>query len=57
MLSDDERKLVEQVAIERGVSVDEAASQLVSEALSKRVRRKTRRAPASNVRQFTKRAK
>lgn len=51
-LSDREREVVERVAQMRGISFEEAASLLVQEALANRVRRKTGRRPASNVRPF-----
>lgn len=54
-LSDRERELVEKIAQMRNVSFEEAASILVQEALANRVRRKTGRRPASNVRPFKKR--
>lgn len=45
-LSDRERELVEQVAQQRGVSVEEAIEQMAKEGLAQRVRRKTGRMPA-----------
>lgn len=50
--TDGERALIEQVARERDISFDEAAAQLASEGLAKRVQVRTKRRPASNVRQF-----
>jgi len=50
--TDRERALIEQVAAERGISFDEAAAQLASEGLARRVQKRTRRRPANNVRQF-----
>lgn len=50
--TDRERALIEQVAKERGISFDEAAAQLASEGLARRVQVRTKRRPASNVRQF-----
>lgn len=45
-LTDRERLIVEQVAKERGITVEEAAEQLCKEALAARIRRKTGHAPA-----------
>lgn len=45
-LSKAERALVEQIAARDGISLEEAASRLVSEALARRVRRRTGKAPA-----------
>lgn len=50
--TDSERALIEQVAHERGVTFEEAAAQLASEGLARRVQRKTHRRPAASVRQF-----
>jgi len=51
-LSDEERALVERIAAERGITINEAAEQLASEGLARRVNKKTHRTPASNVRKF-----
>ena len=51
-LADRERAIVEQVAQERGITLDEAMTQLFSEGLEMRVRRKAHRGPALEVRQF-----
>lgn len=45
-LTDRERKAVEQVAEQRGISFDEAIEQMAKEGLASRVRRKTGKAPA-----------
>jgi hypothetical protein len=45
-LSDRELYALEQVAQQRGISVEECAEQMAKEALEARVRRKTGRAPA-----------
>lgn len=45
-LSEKERKAVEEVASQRGISFEEASEQLAREGLASRVRRKTGRAPA-----------
>ena len=50
--SDDEREVIESVARERGVTFEEAASQLAAEGLARRVKKKTGRRPSSNVREF-----
>lgn len=50
--NDRERALIEQVARERGITFEEAAAQLASEGLARRVQRKTHRRPAANVQQF-----
>lgn len=46
-LSDRESRLVEQVAQARGITLEEAASQLLSEAIAKRFRKKLGKAPAN----------
>lgn len=51
-LADRERAAIERVAKERGISVEEATTQLFSEGLEARMRRKAKRAPCHNVRQF-----
>ncbi|MBL1293037.1 MAG: hypothetical protein COB61_004110 [Thiotrichales bacterium] len=51
-LSDKEREWVEAVAQERDITFEEAAAQLASEGLARRVNRKTRRTPSSNVKKF-----
>lgn len=53
-LTDDERRLVERVANERGVSFEEAAIALASEGLAKRVRKRTGRRPSASVMAFRK---
>lgn len=45
-LSEQELKLIALLAEQRGISLEEAASQFVQEALAKRVRRKTGHGPA-----------
>lgn len=50
--SDDERAVIEKVAQERGITFEEAANELASEGLAKRVKRRTGHRPASNVRNF-----
>lgn len=50
--TDRERALIEQVAVERGISFNEAAAQLASEGLARRVQKRTGRRPANNVRRF-----
>lgn len=45
-LSEKERKAVEQVAEQRGITFEEAVEQMAKEGLASRVRRKTGRAPA-----------
>jgi predicted kinase len=45
-LSEKERKAVEQVAEQRGVTFEEAIEQMAKEGLAARVRRKTGRGPA-----------
>ena len=45
-LSEKERKAVEEVASQRGISFEEAIEQMAKEGLAARVRRKTGRAPA-----------
>lgn len=45
-LSDRERAIVEQVAAQRGVTVEEAIEQMAREGLAQRVKRKTGRMPA-----------
>lgn len=44
--SEQERKAIEQVAALRGVSFEEAAQQMCSEGLARRVRRSTGKPPA-----------
>lgn len=44
--SDRERALIERIAAERGVSFDEAADQLVHEAIADKFKRKLGRVPA-----------
>lgn len=53
--NDSERALIEVVAQERQISFDEAVQQLFSEGLANRVRRVTRRRPASQVLKFRQR--
>lgn len=53
--SDEERKLIESVARERGLTFEEAASELASEGLAARVRKRTGRRPASQVVNFRRR--
>lgn len=48
-LSDAERAIVQRYADERGISLCEAASELASRGIERRVRRRARRSPASNV--------
>ena len=50
--SDKEREVVEKVAEIRGISFEEAVNQLGQEGVAGKVRRKTGRRPASNVRPF-----
>ena len=45
-LTDKQMQMIEQIAQERGVTVEEAATQMFREGLEKRVRRGVRRAPA-----------
>lgn len=45
-MSEQERRAVERIAADRGVSIEEAAEQMCREALSLRVRRVTGRPPA-----------
>lgn len=45
-LTDKEREAVQQVADQRGITLEEAAEQLAKEGLASRVRRKTGKAPA-----------
>ena len=45
-LSEKELALVQRIAARDGCTVEEAASRLVSEAIAKRVRRKTGKGPA-----------
>ena len=45
-LNEKDRRLVQQVADQRGVTFEEAAEMLAKEGLASRVRRKTGRAPA-----------
>ena len=45
-LSASERDLVEAIAQRHGISIDEAAARLVSDALARRVRRRTGKSPA-----------
>lgn len=45
-LSEKEMALVKRIAARDGCTVEEAASRLVSEAIAKRVRRKTGKGPA-----------
>jgi hypothetical protein len=45
-LSERERRLVQQVAEQRGITYEEAAEQMAKEGLASRVRRKTGKAPA-----------
>lgn len=51
-LAEREHAVIKQVARERGISIDEATTQLFSEGLENRMRRKSHRAPCHNVRQF-----
>ena len=50
--TDLERRLIEIVANERGVSFEEVVNALAREGLAKRVRKKTHRNPSSTVRGF-----
>lgn len=50
--SDSEMLLVKAVAEERGISIDEAAAQLVSEGLANRVQKNTGRRPSASVLRF-----
>ncbi len=50
--SDKERALVELVAEERGITLEEAVAELASEGLARRVNKKTHRTPSSSVRTF-----
>jgi predicted kinase len=45
-LSEKERKAVEQVAEQRGITFEEASEQLAKEGLASRVKRKTGKLPA-----------
>lgn len=51
-LSDREKPAIEQIAKERGITFEEAVNQLFFEGLNRRMRRRTKRAPCSNVAQF-----
>lgn len=46
LLTDKERELVRRVAATEGVTEEEAASKLVSDALARRVKKRTGRTPA-----------
>lgn len=47
--TDREHKLIVEYAEQRGLSISEAASELFSQALATRVRKRTGRSPAKNV--------
>lgn len=47
--SDAERKRIERVAEERGISFEEAVNQLAREGLARRVKQRTGRRPAGQV--------
>lgn len=49
-----EMALIEQVAAQRAVSSEEAAAQLFSEGLERRVRKRTGHGPARNIRRMRK---
>lgn len=51
-LTGKELELVQTLAEAWGVSVEEAASRLVSEGMEARFRRRTGKGPANNIRQF-----
>ena len=48
-LSDQELKLVQQYADQRGLTLNQAATELAKQALAKRVRKSTGKTPARNV--------
>lgn len=50
--TEDEKALIDRLAAEWGLSFEEAAAQLASDGLAKRVQRKTQRRPATSVRRF-----
>lgn len=54
MFSDKERALIDEIAKQRGLSFEEAVSELFHEGLASRVKKKTGRKPSSNVRQLFK---
>lgn len=51
-LTPQEREMVQAVADQQGISVEEAASKLFSEGMEARYRRRTGKGPANNVRRF-----
>lgn len=51
-LSDAERKLIEMVAEQEGITFEQAIERLVSDGLAERVRKRTGRRAASYVRRF-----
>ena len=51
-LADREHAVIERVANERGISVEEAATLLFSEGLEARVRRRAHRAPCAEIMRF-----
>ncbi len=53
--SDRERALIEQVAKERGITFEEAVTELAGEGLAHRVRKKTGRGPSASVLRFRRR--
>jgi predicted kinase len=48
-LSEHDRRLVEQIAQQRGMTFEEAVESLAKEGLAARIRRKTGRAPAKVI--------
>ena len=51
-LNDQEKAVLQQLANLRGVTLEEAASQLTSDGIEQRYRRKTGRGPANNVKKM-----
>lgn len=52
IFSEKEAEQIDRIAKMRGISIDEAASQLCSEGVKNRMRAKARRAPCIDVRKF-----
>lgn len=48
-LSDKERDLIKTYADQRGLTIEEAASELARDGLARRVRKRTGKSPARNV--------
>lgn len=54
-LSDREREMIEEIARQRGVELEEAVRQLISERIAALVKRRTGKRPSSNVTAFSRR--